>query len=763
VRTESLAPVLRYLRKVAAPASSNDSADAELLARFALYRDEAAFTSLVRRHGPMVLAVCRRVVRDGHAAEDAFQATFLVLARKAGSLARPELLGHWLYGVAYRTAAKAKSEANRRRARERQAVRKHQIDPDDECDRHDLRGLLDEEVNRLPERYRVPVVLCYLQGRTNAEAAQRLGCSRGTVATLLARAREKLRRRLIQRGVGLSVGAALAALTGPAKSCVVSTALEQGIVKAATLVAAGQTQAAGALAAQAVALAKGVCKGMLMEKLKIPAALLMMTVLVSAGAGIGIYRAGAQESQITASDAETKPRPPSQTEQPRKRLAGPAEKGKEETATIRTDNFLVTAPTRDVAWRIGEAAEQHRKALARLWLGKELPNWDERCPIRVTVTGGAAGSSSTFSFEDGKVQRSGMRLEGSLDRIFADLLPHEMTHVILAEGRSRRLPRWADEGAATLSESAAGRAKHERVMVKLLRSERLLPLCDLLPRLDYPRDVMAFYAESLSLTDFLVSVGGRKKFLAFVAQGERDGWDRAAKSTYGYKTVEVLEHVWLEQARKRLADKETKEPLHGEKVSRISQNPQRRTRTIEGRLPAGPAPEAILVKLDEDGDLLVLRKVLAYQPVTTEVTLKDGRRQRATSYRQAHFGQLAVYDPTTIRVHDTKGKAVDVKELRKRLKGETLALISADGRPVDPLYFRLYKEDTLVFVIPPRTPPPVSGGPVPAPPAAPVRDRSFIEQNDKQAGELDPLSTPVRTVPRQTAPVTPPPAVREPN
>ncbi len=210
--TGQLAPVIHYLRKVTTPAAAGDIPDAELLSRFARHRDEAAFTALVRRHDPMVLAVCRRVVRDGHMAEDAFQATFLVLARKAGSLARPELLGHWLHGVAYRTAAKARTETAKRRVHERQAVRPQEINPSDEFDWQDLRAVLDEEVNRLPDRYRVPVVLCYLQGQTNAEAARRLGCSRGTIATLLARARDKLRRRLTQRGVSLSAGITLAAL-----------------------------------------------------------------------------------------------------------------------------------------------------------------------------------------------------------------------------------------------------------------------------------------------------------------------------------------------------------------------------------------------------------------------------------------------------------------------------------------------------------------------------------------------------------------------
>src|SRR4051794_33493570 len=203
-----LDPVIRYLRTAAGgPAAA--LSDGQLLQRFATGRDQAAFTVLVRRHGPMVLGVCRRVLGDRHAADDAFQATFLVLARKAGTIAHPELLPRWLHGVACRTAARAKVEAAKRRARERRAAAPQAVGPDEAVVWRDLRPVLDEEIGRLPARYRAAVVLCYLEGQTNAEAAGRLGCSRGSVATMLARARERVRRQLTRRGVALS--AALAA------------------------------------------------------------------------------------------------------------------------------------------------------------------------------------------------------------------------------------------------------------------------------------------------------------------------------------------------------------------------------------------------------------------------------------------------------------------------------------------------------------------------------------------------------------------------
>ena len=180
--------------------------DAELLIRFASRREEAAFAMLVRRHGPLVLGVCRRVLGDVHAAEDASQATFLVLARKAGSIAAPERLASWLHGVALRTSRKAKAGVVRRRERELIPGAKstgawtHDPAPDD------VRPVIDEELARLPEKYRAPVLLCDLEGQSIDEAASLLAWPRGTVGTRLAKARAILKSRLVRRGLGLGTG-----------------------------------------------------------------------------------------------------------------------------------------------------------------------------------------------------------------------------------------------------------------------------------------------------------------------------------------------------------------------------------------------------------------------------------------------------------------------------------------------------------------------------------------------------------------------------
>ncbi|HYH63365.1 MAG TPA: sigma-70 family RNA polymerase sigma factor, partial [Urbifossiella sp.] len=189
----------QLLRRLTPP----DADDGPLLARFAADRDAAAFAALVRRHGPLVLAVCRRVTGHPQDAEDAFQAVFLVLARKAGQLRDPGRLGNWLYGVAAKVASRARRAAARRRVREVQAV-----DPPDpaapDAAPPDIGPALHEELAALPAHYREPIVLCDLQGASRAEAAKALGIPEGTLSSRLANGRKKLAERLTRRGVALS-------------------------------------------------------------------------------------------------------------------------------------------------------------------------------------------------------------------------------------------------------------------------------------------------------------------------------------------------------------------------------------------------------------------------------------------------------------------------------------------------------------------------------------------------------------------------------
>src|SRR5260370_9501193 len=192
--------VLRYIRRVAAAECALDLADRELLDRFVTRRDGAAYAALVRRHGPMVLRLCLRVLQNEHDAEDAFQADFLVLNQKATLLLPQESLSGWLYRVAYRIAQKARIGAARRRKHEGRAAVKHAVDPLDQITLREAYAVLDKELARLPDKFRVPLVLCYLEGLTRDEAAQQLGLPPSPLKGRPEQARERLRPRVAARG-----------------------------------------------------------------------------------------------------------------------------------------------------------------------------------------------------------------------------------------------------------------------------------------------------------------------------------------------------------------------------------------------------------------------------------------------------------------------------------------------------------------------------------------------------------------------------------
>lgn len=211
--------------------SGQERSDEELLQQFASQRDEIAFEALVRRHGPMVQGVCRRILGDAHDAEDAFQAVFLVLVRKSGSIHRPDLLANWLYGVSCKIARKAKIRAIRKESRERRAEKMPVQEQLLDLEWVELKAVLDDELQHLPEKYRAPLVLCYLRGQTNAEAAAQLGWPTGSISERLARAREMLRRRLNRRGLTLSAGLFALLLSQKAASADVSPLLIESTVK----------------------------------------------------------------------------------------------------------------------------------------------------------------------------------------------------------------------------------------------------------------------------------------------------------------------------------------------------------------------------------------------------------------------------------------------------------------------------------------------------------------------------------------------------
>ena len=261
--------------------------DGQLLEHFIGKQDESAFEELVRRHGPMVYGVCRRLL-SAHDADDAFQATFMVLVRKARSVVPRDLVGNWLYGVACRVALHARVQASRRRAREKQVVdMPHPAAPLVDS-LNDLRPVLDLELSRLPEKYRAAIVLCDLEGRSRKDAARQIGVPEGTLSSRLATGRKMLAARLTRRGlaVGASWRRAATAMFGEIAQAVVPGTLAVSTVKAAAAGAAQQAVALGLLTAHAATHTEGVMKAMLISKLKAMVAVLLTLGMLTTGAGV---------------------------------------------------------------------------------------------------------------------------------------------------------------------------------------------------------------------------------------------------------------------------------------------------------------------------------------------------------------------------------------------------------------------------------------------------------------------------------------------
>jgi RNA polymerase sigma factor (sigma-70 family) len=310
--TSPMIAVLQQLRSASLAKCGVELTDGQLLKCFVEQRDTGAIASLVWRHGPMVWSVCRRVLRNDHDAEDAFQATFLVLIRRSAYVVPREMVGNWLYGVAYQTARKARGTIGKRQAREKHL--KNAPEPMIEGDREefgDFQELLDQELSRLPDRYRIAIILCDLEGKSGRVAANQLRVPAATLATRLRRARAMLAKRLTRRGIAIP-GAALAGLlTGEAVAMSMPTAVATNTIRIVRMFAAGQSVAASAMASNVAALMDGVIKSMLLAKLKITVVALGAVVAIAAIAGLaGLHRAtqAAEPQQTPKTEKPAVPR-----------------------------------------------------------------------------------------------------------------------------------------------------------------------------------------------------------------------------------------------------------------------------------------------------------------------------------------------------------------------------------------------------------------------------------------------------------------------
>lgn len=222
-------------------------------------------------------------------------------------------------------------------------------------------------------------------------------------------------------------------------------------------------------------------------------------------------------------------------------------------ASYRTQNFIVDAPGAEFAKQVGDWAEHYRKKKAMEWLGYEMRPWGQPCPLKVTVTMNGSSGATSFAFDRGAILSMDMHIEGTPDRLIASVLPHEITHTVIAYYFRAPVPRWADEGGSVLSEDEPERERHEQIVRNLMRVPgRAIPLRRLFQLREYPNHmngVMSLYAQGYSVTNFLVAQSSRQEFLAFVARGMQGDWDGALRTHYRYGSVEELERAWLQHVR----------------------------------------------------------------------------------------------------------------------------------------------------------------------------------------------------------------------
>lgn len=217
----------------------------------------------------------------------------------------------------------------------------------------------------------------------------------------------------------------------------------------------------------------------------------------------------------------------------------------------RTENFIVTASSPQLAQQVAETAESLRRNLAMDWLGHELPPWRDKCPI--TVNAGpnlGAGGVTQFMFQNSQPFGWTMSVQGSAERILDSVLPHEITHTVFATHFGRPLPRWADEGASTTVEHTAETSKQERLLLEFLTTDRGIAFNNMFAMTEYPRDILPLYAQGHSLARFLVAQGGKRKFVDYVGDGMKwNSWTKATQQHYGFQSLSDLQVTWLDWVR----------------------------------------------------------------------------------------------------------------------------------------------------------------------------------------------------------------------
>ncbi|HEY7309652.1 MAG TPA: sigma-70 family RNA polymerase sigma factor [Gemmataceae bacterium] len=678
--------ILQHLQRSAFPSDGAGLSDGQLLERYLHHREDAAFAALVRRHGPMVMNVCRRVLGNHHDAEDAFQASFLVLVRKAAAVVPRERVANFLYGVAHTTALRARGLIAKRRAREKQVAEMPEPEARPQELWDDLPPLLDRELSRLPDKYRIPIILCDLEDRPIKEAAKQLGWPQGTLAGRLARARVMLAKRLARHGLTVSGGALGLLLSQQARSALVPARLIGGTMEAARLFAAGQATP-GLISAPVVALTEGVLKTMFLTKLKIATTVVMVAAAALSATG-GFYQAVAGDTPR----AETRPaeRPPA----PRQPVAA-----KTDVRPAQTDLDRLQG-----VWSVVSIESD----------GK--PRKLEKAVFMVD------GKRACWQTRDSEIQ-GGLYLNPS------------------------RAPKTYDLAMSTKTIEG----------IYSLDGDTL--------RLCY-----GFKEEGKRPTRFATKKGDQQVFVVLKRLHPGNVFPfRRADGTRAFPTLIEKENIPAQppptvrapqpsqpaaaDVPKATPPVETKSPHAGLPEAAAREEPH-----AKNELPDGPMPRQVLVRL-EKGQLSVETPDVGYEPITV---MPEGKNYSVTSYQAVYVRRTRHYRPDMLKVYDMKGKRIDAKQLPKLLKKETVALFASTEQAADPLNLRLFKEGTLLFVLPSGPTPPAPAVAIPPPGAAILPAPPTVEAEPSTPipppapASPAPYAPPIRLAPREPAPASSP-------
>jgi RNA polymerase sigma factor (sigma-70 family) len=532
---------IQQLRRVVLMQDGADPTDGQLLGWFIEQRDEAAFAALVRRHGPMVMGVCRRVLHNEHDAEDAFQATFLVLVRKAASIVPREMVPNWLYGVAHQTALRAKVSNAKRRERDKQLTSVPQTNPVSPNLGDDLRLLLDRELSRLPDRYRAPIVLCDLEGKTRKEAARHLGWPEGSVSSRLARARALLARRLSRRGLVLSAGTSAGLISVQGAVAGVPTSLVGSTVEVVRPFTTGQTGASALISANVAALTEGVVRSMFRAKLNGVIGVLLVLGMAASCLCFGVV---VLNDRLAVGQQAAKGRPAASpalsARQPRLRATFDGEKDGTAVA-ISGDGRVLATQSEDEAVKLWEVAAGKEKATLKTMHKPPVPSVALSEDGNVLATAGGEGAVKLWDTGRGAAKAT---LEGHTDRVTSVAISAD-AKVVASGSEDNTVKLW---DAVTGKEKATLKGHTGKVTSVALRRDGGLVVSgseDHTVRLwdaATGREIVALEGHTAGVTSVTISRDGK-----VVASGSEDDtvkvWDVAAakeKATLKGHRAEVL-------------------------------------------------------------------------------------------------------------------------------------------------------------------------------------------------------------------------------